>query len=221
MPTKLLIVEDHPLYADALQFAIRRAMRSVQFTHAETLAAARTAMQLHGEFDLVLLDLCLPDTHGFEGLVQLRRCSPQLPIIIVSAFSDPGVVKTAMVCGATGFIPKSATIDAILQGIRDALAGDVTLPEEQLLPGNCVATAELDTLVGRLNTLTEHQFRVLRLLCQGLLNVQIAHELHVRPSTIKAHVSEVLRKLGACSRTHAVAKASKLSLSAAQALYAR
>jgi len=180
--------------------------------------AAKNAIRRQDDFDLVLLDLWLPDTHGFEGLLELRRLSPKLPIVVISAFSDPSVVKTAMVCGAAGFIPKSATKDVVLQGIRDVLAGDVTLPGGCLLPHNPVATAELTTLTSRLNSLTGRQFSVLQMLCQGLLNKQIARELHIRESTVKAHITEVLRKLSACSRTQVVGEVSKLNLSAVRAL---
>jgi len=207
-------------YADALQLVIRKSMKLVRLTHAETMAAARTVICEHDDFDVVLLDFCLPDSFGFEGLVELCKHFPKLPIVVISAFSDPGVVKTALVCGAAGLIPKTVTIDAILRGIRDVLAGDVTLPDDFLLPVNSVAIAELETLISRLRTLTKQQFCVLLLLCQGLLNEQIARELHVCASTIKSHVTQVLRKLGACSRTHAVGEVSRLSLSAARALYA-
>jgi DNA-binding NarL/FixJ family response regulator len=220
MPTKFLIVEDHPLFADALQLAIRSFMKSVRFTHAGTLSAGKNAIRQNDDFDLVLLDLRLPDTHGFEGLLELRRLSPKLPMVVISALSDPSVVKTAMVCGAAGFISKCAPTDAVLQGIHDVLAGDVTLPDGCLLPRNSFATGELTTLTSRLNSLTRRQFVILQLLCQGLVNEQIARELHIQKSTVKAHITGVLRKLGVCSRTHAAAELSKLYLSPVRTLYA-
>lgn len=221
MPTKFLIVEAHPLFADALQLAIRSVITSVRFKHVSTLSAAKNAFrQNNNDFDLVLLDLRLPDTHGLEGLLELRRLSPKLPMVVISSLSDPGVATAAMVCGAAGFIGKSSPTDAVLQGIRDVLAGNVTLPESPRLPDDPLATSELTTLTRRLNSLTRRQFDILQLVCQGLVNEQIARELHIQESTVRAHITGVLSKLGVCSRTHAAAEMSKLYLSQVRALYA-
>lgn len=219
MPKRFLIVEDHPIYAEALQLATRSGMPEVRFAHANTLREAKDAIERERGFDLVLLDLWLPDTHGFEGLIELRRLSPKVPIVVVSAFADQSVVHKAVVCGAAGFIPKSASKDAIVEAISTVLAGDVTLPPGYL-PPNLAGTDDMSTLTSRLSTLTRQQLRVLQMLCQGLLNKQIAHELAVGETTVKAHVSEILRKLCVCSRTQAVVEVSKLDFRAALALYA-
>jgi DNA-binding NarL/FixJ family response regulator len=220
MLTKFLIVEDHPLFADALQFAIRSVMTSVRFTHVSTLSAAKNAIRQTNDFGLVLLDLQLPDTQGLEGLLELRRLSPKLPIVIISALSDPSVAKAAMVCGAAGFISKGAPTNAVLQGIRDVLAGNVTFPGRLQLPRHSLATGELTTLTRRLNSLTRRQFDILQMLCQGLSNDQIARELHIQESTVRAHITGILCKLGVCSRTHAAAELSRLYLNPVRALYA-
>jgi len=219
MPKRFLIVEDHPLYAEALQLAIRSGMSNVRVVRADTLRDAKDAIKRENGFDLVLLDLWLPDTHGFDGLIELRKLFPKLPIVIVSAFADQSVVHKAVVCGAAGFIPKSAGKVALLQAIRDVLSGDITLPPGHL-PPESVATMELTALTCRLKSLTQQQLRVLQMLCQGLLNKQIAHELDVGETTVKAHVTEILRKLSVCSRTQAVVEVSRLNFSAVLALYA-
>ncbi len=211
MQKRCLIVEDHPIYAEALQLAIRSGMSDVRITHASTLGESKDAIQSERGFDLVLLDLWLPDTHGFEGLIELRRLFPKLPIVIISAFADQNVIHTAVVCGAAGFIPKSANKDALLEAISNVLAGDVTLPPGYL-PPNIAVGFEVRTLTSRLNSLTRQQLRVLQMLCQGLLNKQIAYELDVGETTVKAHVTEILRKLCVCSRTQAVAEVSETRL---------
>jgi DNA-binding NarL/FixJ family response regulator len=220
MPTKLLIVEDHPLFADALRLALSNVMKSVRFTHVSTLSAAKDLIFQGEKFDILLVDLCLPDTFGLDGLVELRKLSPKQPIVAISAFSDPGVMAAAFVCGASGFIPKSASKDALRQGIQDVLAGDVTMPGSCQLPRNLVATAQLKTSIRKLTSLTAQQYSVLQLLRRGLPNEQIARELCIGKKTVAAHITAVLRKLGTSSRTHAVVEASKLDLNAVQALYA-
>ena len=219
MSKRFLIVEDHPIYAEALQLTIRNGMADVRISHACTLIEAKDAIQRDKGFDLVLLDLWLPDTHGFEGLIELRGRYPKLPIVIVSAFADQSVIHKAVVCGAAGFIPKSASKDALLEAISNVLAGDVTLPPGYL-PPNLTACIEMKTLTWRLGSLSRQQLRVLHMLCQGLLNKQIAYALDVGETTVKAHVTEILRKLCVCSRTQAVLEVSRLDFRAVLALYA-
>lgn len=220
MPTKFLIVEDHPLFADALQVAIRSVIDSAQFTFAGTLSTAKSAIWETNDYDLVLLDLRLPDTHGLEGLLELGRLSPKPPVVVISAMSDPSVVMGAIVCGASGFISKTAQTQAILQGVQNVLAGNVALPESLRLPRNSLATAELKALTGKLNSLTRRQYLILQMLCQGLVNDEIARELHIQESTVRTHITGVLNKLGVCSRTQAAAELSKLYLSPLRTLYA-
>jgi len=215
---KFLIVEDHPLYADALQFVISDGMANVRVTHVNTLSQAKDAIRRDDRFDLVLLDLWLPDSHGFEGLIELRGLHPRLPIVVVSAFTDQCVVRKSVVCGATGFIPKSADKDALLQALANILAGRATLPNGSPL-SDSITEIEQPALTSRIRSLTRQQLRVLHMLCQGLLNKQIAYELDVGETTVKAHITEIFRKLSVCSRTQAVAEVSKLNLGAVLALY--
>jgi DNA-binding NarL/FixJ family response regulator len=123
------------------------------------------------------------------------------------------------VCGAVGFIPKSQHRDAITESVRSVLGGGMALPAGYVPPEDA-HNLELATLTGKLRSLTRQQLRVLHMLCQGLLNKQIAFELEVGETTVKAHVSEILRKLSVCSRTQAVLEISKLDFSAVLALYA-
>jgi DNA-binding NarL/FixJ family response regulator len=139
--------------------------------------------------------------------------------VIVSAFADRGVVHKAMACGAAGFIPKSARRDHIVQGLRTVLAGDVTLPIDYA-PAHMAGNEDVAALTGRLGSLTRQQLRVLEMLCRGLLNKQIAYQLAVGETTVKAHVGEILRKLSVGSRTQAVLEVSRLDFGAVLALYA-
>ena len=152
------------------------------------------------------------------GLIELRKLFHNLPIVIVSAFADQSVVHKAVVCGAAGFIPKSAGKDTLLSAIRDILAGDLILPPGHM-PPDSEANMELAVLTSRLKSLTHQQLHVLQMLCQGLLNKQIAYELDVGETTVKSHVTTILRKLSVCSRTQAVLEVSKLDFSAVLALY--
>ena len=208
-PAHILVVDDHPLFRDALQAAIASEFPRTAIVEAASIEAAMGILQSGQDFDLVLLDLAMPGTRGFEGLNELRSLNPKLPIVIVSAHEDASTIHEAMICGASGFISKSVRKRELAEAIRDVMNGVVTLPQGYLPPAPCAANGgEAGTIA--LQSLTPQQGRVLQMLRQGLLNKQIAHELGVGETTIKAHVSEILRKLGVASRTQAVIEATRL-----------
>jgi DNA-binding NarL/FixJ family response regulator len=219
MPKKILIIEDHPIYAEALKAVIETSGVVDRVDHEQSLADAKDRLARAADYELALLDLWLPDTHGFEGLIELRKLFPKLPIVVVSAFADQAVVHKAIVCGAVGFIPKSQRKDALTASIRSVLGGGMALPPGYV-PPEAAPALDLAALTGKLSSLTHQQLRVLHMLCQGLLNKQIAFELDVGETTVKAHVTEILRKLSVCSRTQAVLEISKLDFRAVLALYA-
>ena len=205
--TRFIIADDHPLFRGALRQAL-----AISFTDAEILEAG-TLEELTGELeatdaDLVLLDLAMPGTRGYSGLMFLRAQHPSVPVVIVSATEDPAVVPRCLGLGASGFIPKSLGAEVIRDAIRSILAGEVWIPPEFAL--DTPEDPEMSDLIARLSTLTPQQVRVLMMLSEGLLNKQIAYALGVSEATIKAHVSAILQKLGVDSRTQAVIAASKI-----------
>jgi DNA-binding NarL/FixJ family response regulator len=208
MPAKILVVDDHPLFRDAIQSAITSEFPDTRIVEAASIEAALSVLKSGQDFDLVLLDLAMPGTLGFDGLNTLRSTQPKLPIVIVSAHEDAAVIHEAMICGASGFISKSVRRRELADAIRDVMNGVVTLPQNYRPPEACAATT--DAASEALQSLTPQQARVLQMIRQGLLNKQIAHELGVGETTIKAHVSEILRKLGVASRTQAVIEATRL-----------
>lgn len=207
MQTRLLIVEDHPLYAEALQGAIERALPDVRVCHVPTIAEATKFLDSGERIALVILDLKLPDSTGLEGLIEIRARAPSLPILVSSAFDEPEVRHNIIVCGGAGFVPKATSKDVLLGAICDVLDGR----KPSLQNGNGTnGTSHPLRPMARCGALTRQQLRVLQMLCKGLLNKQIAHNLGINESTVKAHVSEILRKLHVSSRTQAVVAISYL-----------
>lgn len=210
MALRILVVDDHPLFLEALQAAIRSALADVEIVEASSIASAKSVIAEKARFDLMLLDLSMPGTQGFDGLIELRSLYPRLPIVIVSALEDPRIVHEAMACGALGFIFKSVRRNELADAIQQVLAGSVTLPKGYTPPDAARRASRVADIATRLNTLTRQQLRVLQMLRQGKLNKQIAHELDVGETTVKAHVSEILRKLNVASRTQAVIEVSRI-----------
>jgi DNA-binding NarL/FixJ family response regulator len=153
----------------------------------------------------------MPGAHGFSALAHVRASFPALPVIVVSAREEPALMQRAIGHGAAGFVPKSSELSDIGAAIRAVLDGDQWLP-----PGMGSQARALDpeeeALAARIGELTPQQYRVLAMVCNGLLNKQIAWELGVSEATIKAHMTAILRKLGAQSRTQAVLLAGRLTL---------
>jgi DNA-binding NarL/FixJ family response regulator len=208
--TRFLIIDDHPLFREALHSAVRMAYPDVDTVEAKSIAEALDKLSGPLPFDLALLDLSMPDVHGFEGLLQMRTRHPRLPIVVVSAHEEPRIISEALSYGAAGFIPKSARKDDLAAAIRLVMEGAVYVPENYSARQAEPDSADRADMVRRLATLTPQQLRVLQMLRQGLLNKQIAYELQVGETTVKAHVSEILRKLNVYSRTQAVIEVSKL-----------
>ncbi|MCA8927665.1 MAG: response regulator transcription factor [Alphaproteobacteria bacterium] len=201
-----LIVDDHPMIRAALETALLRAYPDRPVLHASDIASAEGILAREAALDLVLFDLNIPGADGFTGLIRLRNAFPRVPILVVTGHDDPPYRREARAAGAAGFVSKADDTATMLNAIAAVLAGDGHWPEDDAPP------AAADEGIGSaLASLTPQQLRVLELLGEGLLNKQIAHELDIVESTVKAHVSAILRKLNVHSRTQAVLLAQKLN----------
>ncbi len=199
---EILIADDHPLFRSALQQALTLGLGDdVRLSEAASIAELEAQLTRTSAWDLVLLDLNMPGAYGFSGLVLLRGQYPQLPVVMISAQEDAAVVARSREFGASGFIPKSGSLEIIQQAVRVVLDGDVWWPSN--VQDVAHVSPEAKAASEGLASLTPQQFRVLTMVCDGLLNKQIAYELNVSEATIKAHVTAIFRKLGVRTRTQA------------------
>lgn len=199
---EILIADDHPLFRSALQQALTLGLGpQVRLVEAASIAELETCLTEKADWDLVLLDLNMPGAYGFSGLVLLRGQYPQIPVVMISAQEDAGVVARSREFGASGFIPKSSPLETIQQAVRVVLDGDAWWPLQT--QEAAAVSAEAKAASAGLASLTPQQFRVLTMVCEGLLNKQIAYELSVSEATVKAHVTAIFRKLGVRTRTQA------------------
>ncbi len=205
----VLIVDDHPLFCDALAMTLQAVARIGEVHTAARLEEALEKLEDGAKPDAILLDLNLPDVEGLDGLVRLRTAS-KLPVIVVSSMTDNRVVTNAIHAGAAGYIPKHSPREVFRAAFDSLRRGETFLPDGlDLLEDN--GTSEQEDALSRLATLTNQQARILQLICEGKLNKQIAYDLSIAETTVKAHVTAIMRKLGAQSRTQAVLIAKKAS----------
>lgn len=209
----ILIADDHPLFRDALRRAVARALPDAGIVEADSVAVLLEMVEAHPDADLLLLDLNMPGAQGFSALVHLRGQFPQVPVVVISAREEASIMRQAIEYGASGFIPKSANLETITQALQEVLDGQVWLPPA--LATASVPTATDADLAARIASLTPQQFRVLCMLGEGLLNKQIAWELGVSEATVKAHMTAIMRKLGASNRTQVLVMTSRLALEGA------
>jgi len=207
---QVLIVDDHPLYRAALRGAVAAACPDSEFFEAASIAGLFDELERHARPDLLLLDLNLPGAYGFSALAHLRGARPELPIIVVSASDDARTVRQALAFGAQGFVSKGRC-----RHHRQRCAGGVARRDR--------VAARAGTRRGARRRCRRARYRaapgathpaavpVFGLLCAGRLNKQIAHELQIMEATVKAHMTAILRKLGACNRTQAALLASRLA----------
>ena len=207
---RIIIVDDHPLFRDALKQTLEMALDNPELIEIDTMQALNDQLAQDTNIDLILLDLSIPGVQGFSGLIHLRGQHPALPVAIISATDTHETIHRCYDLGALAFIPKTLPIEDVQAAISLILDGEIWIPENYD-PDRKVDDKNAET-IARLGTLTPQQKRVLKMLSEGMLNKQIAYELNVSEATIKAHVSAILKKLGVSSRTQAAIAISKVDV---------
>jgi len=201
-PPSILIADDHPLFLGALQQVLAQRYPAATLHVAANVPELQHQMEQHADISLLLLDLHMPGALGFSALSWFVGHYPDKAAIMISANSHPETVRRAIDHGAAGFLSKSADIAVIESCIDEVLAGKRGLHPGLQTGGSGASLRSLD-VAEALSSLTPQQFRVASMLVEGLLNKQIAYELDVKEATIKAHMTEIFRKLGVHSRTQA------------------
>jgi DNA-binding NarL/FixJ family response regulator len=204
----LIIADDHPLFRAALREVVGRYMAGSTIIEAASLDALKATMAEYPDADLILLDLRMPGARGFSPLLAFRAEYPAVPIVVVSASEDPDVVRRALDFGASGFIPKSASVETIGESLRAVLSGRISVPS--LADGRTGRDEQDREMARRLSTLTAQQLKVLLMLAEGQSNKYIGTQLAIAEATVKAHITGILRKLGIERRTQAAILAQRL-----------
>ncbi|AQZ96301.1 response regulator [Halopseudomonas phragmitis] len=214
---KILIADDHPLFREAICNVIREGFPGTELMETSDLDSALELAKEQDDLDLILLDLNMPGMHGLNGLITLRNESPSIPVVIVSAEEDKQVVLQAITYGAVGFITKSSPRTQMTEAIEQILGGNVYLPSDIIRANRTItrrSPEETPISPELLYALTRKQLLVLERMAKGESNKQIAYHLDIAETTVKAHVSAILRKLNVHNRVQAILSASDVDFSA-------
>lgn len=206
----IIVADDHPLFRQALSMTLQGSLTNPELVEAEDLSSLQTAVENNSHADLILLDLHMPGSEGFSALIFLVAHFPTIPVIIVSAHDDSDIIRRAMNHGASGFLSKSSSVEEMGKAIKTVLDGGIYLAEP--LPDAHANPEDELQIAEKLSLLTPQQFRVAIMVGHGLLNKQVAYELGVTEATVKAHMTEIFRKLGVQSRTQVALAIGQLSV---------
>lgn len=200
----LLIADDHPLFRAALQRVAADAVADLQIIESDSFLGVLEAIESQ-DIDLMLLDLHMPGNHGLAGLATIRALRPGLAVIMVSANEDHRVIRRALDLGAAGYLPKSSGLADMHQALQTVLEGQRWIPAALREPVARVPSVPMDAdMAARLASLSSHQYRVLSLVAEGLLNKQIADRLGIQLRTVKAHMTRLMARLGVRNRAQAI-----------------
>ncbi|MDS9879087.1 response regulator transcription factor [Pseudomonas protegens] len=215
---KILIADDHPLFREAIHNVISDGFPGSEVMETADLDSALALTQEHDDLDLILLDLNMPGMHGLNGLITLRNEAPTIPVVIVSAEQDKQIVLQAITYGAVGFITKSSPRSQMTDAIEQILNGNVYLPPDiirtQKSPPGRRSSETPSFPPELLQALTRKQLLVLERMTKGESNKQIAYTLDIAETTVKAHVSAILRKLNVHNRVQAILSAGDIDFGA-------
>lgn len=193
-PIRILSVEDHPVVSEGLRTIIGSQPDMILTAQAASAADAVEEFRRH-QPDITLMDLRLPGTDGTDAVVAIRGEFPDARIIILTTSDSEGDIQRALRAGAVGYVLKSMPKNELLNVIRSVHAGKKYIPSE-------VAVKLADHIV--CDDLTARELEVLRLVRDGFRNKQIADQLSIAETTVNFHIKNLMDKLGANDRTHAV-----------------
>lgn len=207
-PLRVLVVDDHLLFAQAMQLALRPDPGIGQVDAVPSIAEAVAHLRAQ-EFDVVLLDYRLPDSAGVEGIRTVLGTAPGTPVVLVTAVDDEAVLLAAIEAGCAGFVLKSANLQEMRSAVHRAAQGEAL-----------ISPRVLRRLLGRLDRtrrqrgddLSEREREVLTLVVEGLSNADIAARLFLSVHTVRNHIQAILTKLGAHSKLEAAAIATREGL---------
>ena len=202
----ILVVDDHSLFLDGFCLLLNKLNNSVRITSFNTGQSALEVISQNNHFDLIILDLSIPDIDGISLFNKIRQKKILSPIVFVSATENINTIAHSMHIGASGFIPKNYDTNEMLSALNQVLSGEIYTPPEL----NSAINSEIDTinqLKEKFVSLTKRQKEVLQLISKGSSNKEIAEELSISEPTVKSHISIIFQTLAVSNRVECIRQA--------------
>lgn len=194
---RILVADDHDLVREMIAEVLSRE-EDIDVATATSAHDVLERLTGKGEaFDLILLDYHMPGMNELEGLEHVMKAAPGTPVALLSGVASKSVAEKALAAGAAGFLPKTIKAKSLVHAVRFLAAGETFVPVSFLAADDGASEA------ARARKLSDRELDVLRGLCEGLSNKEIAIRLDLQEVTVKLHVKTLTRKLGARNRTHA------------------
>ncbi len=190
---RILVADDHDLVRETIAAFLEKEQR-VSVTQVSTLDQALAEIKKAGPFELVLLDYTMPGMNGLSGLERALTANGGSPVALISGTANKEVAEKALKLGAAGFLPKTMAAKSMVNAVRFMAVGEIYAPLDFM-------TAEEE--INSASNLTPREMQVLKGLCDGKANKEIARDTELQEVTVKLHVKNLCRKLGARNRTHA------------------
>lgn len=207
---KILVIDDHPLFIDGVSQVLKQLSTTVEVFKATSVQEALTRLESQNDFDLILLDLSLPDMDGFSFLQRFSADEYCIPVVVVSAEANLSYIRKALEHNVLGFVPKSLCANDMLCAFQSVLEGN------QFLPDNIAHMLSENKRTQELSSLPPHakhagisikQYAVLQLMVAGYSNQAIAEKLHRTENTVKSHIAALFQILSVSNRTECVEQA--------------
>lgn len=207
----ILCVDDEWIVRAGLNYLLTQ-QPGYEITGVDSVEDAIGALTSGETYDLIILDLKMPDSQPFAGVTKLHQVAPRVPIVVFSVYNSREDVLTAIQNGAMGYLTKATSGDDIKEAVARVLAGEVWLPRSLLAMDNAPRVAEPraryslkpeDEPAGAARKLTKRQREIFDLLAEGMSNRQIAHDIGISEHTVRVHMTAILRALGVRNRTQA------------------
>jgi two-component system nitrate/nitrite response regulator NarL len=209
---RAIVADDHPLYREAVRLRLERSFPAADIAEASSVAEL---LSLGGgspaRLDLILLDLNMPGMTGPEAIGRVVAAFPQTPVVLMSGLASAADVTAGVRAGARGFLPKTMAPDHFAAALSMIVGGSTYVPADilQILPSE----ASVPVLPPRaLDGLTPREQQVLVRLATGAPNKEIGRDLGLAEITIKLHVRQILKKIGARNRSEAASIATRAGL---------
>jgi NarL family two-component system response regulator LiaR len=212
-PIRVMIVDDHGMVRRGLA-TILKVKPDLELVGEASSGREAVRVCEQAQPDVVLMDLVMPEMGGAEATRLIREHCPQVQVIALTSFQEKELVREALQAGAISYLLKNVSADDLAAAIREAHAGRSTLAPEAiqaLIQQDSLGATQYRDLPEDFD-LTPREREVLALMVEGLHNPEIAERLVVSRSTAKAHVSNILSKLGVSNRAEAIAMALQYNL---------